>query len=168
MEIPSQELSSAAILSLATQHLNGLIRQGIKWHYPANGSERSCLGSSSTIDHGSLGGLSDDDHTIYALLAGRSGGQIYKGGTAAGDDLQLVATSNASPSGAEIRLYASTSDTRQIATITRDATIGYLQCFTQASSGQFNLEFYDATTRKWTFYKTTTHDFALYEDATDN
>src|SRR3990167_2324409 len=29
----------------------------------------------SAIDHGSLGGLGDDDHTQYALLAGRSGGQ---------------------------------------------------------------------------------------------
>ena len=27
------------------------------------------------VDHGGLGGLADDDHTQYALLAGRSGGQ---------------------------------------------------------------------------------------------
>ena len=49
----------------------------------------------SGIDHGSLGGLGDDDHTQYALLAGRSGGQILIGGTASGDDLTLKSTSNA-------------------------------------------------------------------------
>ena len=47
------------------------------------------------IDHGSIAGLSDDDHTGYALLAGRSGGQTLKGGTASGDDLTLMSTNNA-------------------------------------------------------------------------
>lgn len=47
----------------------------------------------ATIDHGSeVGGLTDDDHTQYALLAGRSGGQTQIGGTAAADDLILRAT----------------------------------------------------------------------------
>lgn len=46
-------------------------------------------------DHGTLSGLSDDDHTQYALLAGRSGGQTLIGGTASGDDLTLQSTSNA-------------------------------------------------------------------------
>lgn len=47
----------------------------------------------ATIDHGSeLAGLTDDDHTQYALLAGRSGGQTLIGGTAAADDLTLRAT----------------------------------------------------------------------------
>lgn len=46
-------------------------------------------------DHGALTGLSDDDHPIYALLAGRSGGQTLKGGTGSGDDLELQSTSNA-------------------------------------------------------------------------
>lgn len=47
------------------------------------------------IDHGSIAGLSDDDHPQYALLAGRSGGQSLIGGTASGDDLTLQSTSNA-------------------------------------------------------------------------
>lgn len=43
-------------------------------------------GSNNTItnismDHGALTGLTDDDHTQYALLAGRSGGQTIEGGT---------------------------------------------------------------------------------------
>lgn len=48
----------------------------------------------SVIDHGTLAGLSDDDHTQYGLLAGRSGGQILTGGTASGDDLTLRSTTN--------------------------------------------------------------------------
>ncbi len=49
----------------------------------------------SSIDHGSIAGLTDDDHTGYARLAGRSGGQTLIGGTAANDDLTLEGTSNA-------------------------------------------------------------------------
>jgi hypothetical protein len=47
------------------------------------------------IDHGSVSGLLDDDHTQYALLAGRAGGQSLIGGTASGDDLVLESTSHA-------------------------------------------------------------------------
>lgn len=46
------------------------------------------------VDHGATTGLGDDDHTQYALLAGRAGGQSLIGGTAAGDDLTLTSTSN--------------------------------------------------------------------------
>lgn len=49
----------------------------------------------TTRDHGSLTGLSDDDHSIYALLAGRAAGQSLTGGTGGGDDLNLRSTSNA-------------------------------------------------------------------------
>ena len=49
----------------------------------------------SGLDHGLISGLSDDDHTQYALLAGRSGGQTLSGGTAANDDLTLQGTTNA-------------------------------------------------------------------------
>jgi len=41
----------------------------------------------SAADHGSLGGLGDDDHLQYALLAGRDGGQILIGGESSGDIL---------------------------------------------------------------------------------
>jgi hypothetical protein len=43
----------------------------------------------STIDHGTLAGLTDDDHTQYAILAGRSGGQTLGGSTLTGQDLTL-------------------------------------------------------------------------------
>ena len=51
--------------------------------------------SNVVADHGTLTGLGDDDHTQYALLAGRATGQILTGGTASGDDLTLRSTSNA-------------------------------------------------------------------------
>lgn len=47
------------------------------------------------IDHGSIAGLSDDDHTQYALLAGRVGGQKLIGGSNASDNLEIESTSNA-------------------------------------------------------------------------
>ena len=47
------------------------------------------------LDHGSISGLSDDDHAQYALLAGRSGGQSLVGGSASANDLSLSSTSNA-------------------------------------------------------------------------
>src|SRR3990167_5486075 len=40
-------------------------------------------------DHGLMDGVADDDHTQYALLLGRAGGQVLIGGTGAGDDLTL-------------------------------------------------------------------------------
>lgn len=47
------------------------------------------------VDHNSLANLTvGDPHTQYLLLAGRSGGQIANGGTASGDDLSLISTSN--------------------------------------------------------------------------
>lgn len=51
--------------------------------------------ASGVTDHGALTGLSDDDHTQYTLLAGRSGGQTIIGGTAASNNLTLQSTSNA-------------------------------------------------------------------------
>lgn len=49
----------------------------------------------ASIDHGSIAGLPDDDHTQYALLLGRAGGQSLSGGNAANDDLTLQGTTHA-------------------------------------------------------------------------
>ena len=51
-------------------------------------------GPAGSSDHGILDGLTDDDHTQYALLAGRSGGQTLTGSTGAGGDLTLASTSD--------------------------------------------------------------------------
>lgn len=47
------------------------------------------------IAHGSLSGLLADDHTQYALLAGRGSGQLLIGGIDAVGNLELQSTSNA-------------------------------------------------------------------------
>lgn len=64
-----------------------LFYDGSKWVASAPDSE---------IDHGTLAGLADDDHTQYMLLAGRASGQSLIGGTAAAENLSLESTSNAS------------------------------------------------------------------------
>lgn len=48
-----------------------------------------------SIAHSALTGLANDDHTQYALLLGRSGGQTLSGGTAASNTLTLNSTTNA-------------------------------------------------------------------------
>ena len=55
----------------------------------------SSIADIATKDHDLLAGLLDDDHTQYALLAGRSGGQTLKGGTAASNNLTLQSTNHA-------------------------------------------------------------------------
>ncbi|MBY0314700.1 MAG: hypothetical protein K2Q26_04230, partial [Bdellovibrionales bacterium] len=51
--------------------------------------------SSGVSAHSALTGLSADDHTQYVMLAGRSGGQNLRGGTAASNNLTLESTSDA-------------------------------------------------------------------------
>lgn len=51
--------------------------------------------AAGVTDHGALTGLSDDDHSIYAKLAGRSGGQTLVGGTGSGENLTLQSTAHA-------------------------------------------------------------------------
>lgn len=75
-----------------------------QWTRLAVGAANRVLGSDGTdpawvaqtfIDHGSITGLADDDHTQYALLAGRSGGQTLYGDTASGGNLTLGSTAHA-------------------------------------------------------------------------
>lgn len=61
----------------------------------ASGVPTWAAAAAGVTDHGALTGLGDDDHTQYALLLGRSGGQTLIGGTASGDDLTLQSTSHA-------------------------------------------------------------------------
>jgi len=64
------------------------------WVAAADVSPRS-LADLGTKDHDLLDGLTDDDHSIYALLAGRSGGQTFVGGIGSGDKLGLTCRSGA-------------------------------------------------------------------------
>jgi hypothetical protein len=56
----------------------------------------------SGIDHGSISGLGDDDHTQYLHLPGRAGGQIANGGTAASENLELRSTAHATKGSVKI------------------------------------------------------------------
>lgn len=49
-------------------------------------------GDGAQVDHGGLGGLTDDDHAGYALLAGRASGQTLEGGVAASETLTITST----------------------------------------------------------------------------
>ena len=58
----------------------------------ANHTHAAAGATGGLVEHHSLNGLGDDDHTIYALLAGRAGGQILIGGTLASQNLTLQST----------------------------------------------------------------------------
>lgn len=58
-------------------------------------SRPAAAGGAGVSDHGLLSGLGDDDHAQYALLAGRSGGQLFNGGLAASEHLTLQSTAHA-------------------------------------------------------------------------
>lgn len=60
-----------------------------------NGSVWLASVPDTEVDHGTISGLLDDDHTQYALLAGRAGGQILQGGVNASDNLVLDSTAHA-------------------------------------------------------------------------
>jgi hypothetical protein len=54
------------------------------------------------LDHGSIGGLVDDDHVDYARLVGRSGSQTLEGGAAASENLILRSTHHATKGSVKI------------------------------------------------------------------
>lgn len=54
------------------------------------------------VDHGQTAGLTDDDHSQYALLAGRASSQSLSGGTAASETLTLASTAHATKGGVRI------------------------------------------------------------------
>ena len=80
-----QDLAAAMFTNSAT----------ITWAYNDAAGTITANVVSGGLDHGTLPGLADDDHTQYVLLAGRVGGQAVYGGTAAGNSLTLHTTSNA-------------------------------------------------------------------------
>lgn len=82
----AQDAVGAALVDSAT----------IDFTYTDGSNEISATVIQSAIDHGSLNATSllDDDHSQYALLAGRSGGQILKGDTASAGNLTLNSTAD--------------------------------------------------------------------------
>lgn len=84
-------ITSATIQSL--RDINSSVNPGdtIFW----NGTKWVSSAPDTEVDHGTISGLLDDDHTQYALLAGRSGGQSLFGGLDANDNLYLYSTAHA-------------------------------------------------------------------------
>lgn len=80
----AQDAMGAAISDTATVNLS----------YDGASNSLSADVIQAGLDHGSISGLNDDDHSQYALLAGRSGGQSLVGGSASANDLSLSSTSN--------------------------------------------------------------------------
>lgn len=81
-------------------------------------------GSGGTTDHGVLTGLSDDDHTQYALLAGRSGGQTVIGGTGTTDDLTLRTTAGVGASGANMVFQVGNNGATEAMRILNSGSVG--------------------------------------------
>lgn len=123
--------------------------------YTYNGSTWVKIGS--TVSHTNLLGLTTgDDHTQYAYLFGRSGGQFIQGGNSANDTLILESTSHStkglivlnpndgnvvigiSTSNYPLRIYKNNSTTSPLILAeqddTGDATIGFLLSNTQGWS----------------------------------
>jgi len=62
---------------------------------PSAHASTHASGGTDILSHSALAGLTGDDHSQYALLAGRAGGQTLYGGNAASNNLTLISTSNA-------------------------------------------------------------------------
>lgn len=99
----------------------------------------------SGIDHGTIGGLNDDDHVGYLRLGGRAGSQTGNGGTASGEDLTLDSTAHATkgdvilnPTGGNVGIGTSAPGTLlQIAsTVPR---IGVYETDAAADNGKFDI-----------------------------
>ncbi|QQS59859.1 hypothetical protein IPN35_03250 [Candidatus Peregrinibacteria bacterium] len=81
--------------------------------------------STGVVDHGALTGLTDDDHTQYALLAGRSGGQSLTGGTGVTDKLVLQGTSaNGTSTAAALQVNVGNNGGTNALTVLNDGKVG--------------------------------------------
>lgn len=73
--------------------------------------------------------LTDDDHTIYALLAGRSGGQTINGDTASGGDLTLDSTSHATKGKIKLGSKCTIESTGAITSLTGNSAYSNFEGF---------------------------------------
>lgn len=77
-------------------------------------------------DHGTLTGLSDDDHAQYALLAGRSSGQTLIGGTSTTADLSFQTTSAGGLTGADMHFLVGNNGATEAMTILNNGRVGVM------------------------------------------
>lgn len=81
-------------LSMLRRSSEGNPSSGDLLSYVSNNQVQWIDPATVAADHGGLAGLTDDDHTQYLLLAGRTNGQSANGGIDALDDLTLVSTAH--------------------------------------------------------------------------
>jgi len=74
---------------------DGSVNENTGWVYDTGSTSWIQFTGTGVTDHGALSGLTDDDHSQYLLLAGRTGGQTAVGSTDAGEDLTLSSTAHA-------------------------------------------------------------------------
>jgi hypothetical protein len=103
------------------------------------------------ITHGTLSGLSADDHLQYALLLGRSGGQTLIGSTLASENLNLDSTSHATKGSIFLKSKASPFTTAAYSagwtgTDLGDATHCFNDMYSKGVFKGFRLENYTSST----------------------
>lgn len=87
----TNQITMSTLMSLRDINVGVAVGHTIFW----DGSKWVASAPDSEVDHGTITGLGDDDHTQYALLAGRAGGQTLFGSTLAAENLNLDSTSHA-------------------------------------------------------------------------
>lgn len=103
----------------------------------------------SSIDHGGLAGLGDDDHTQYLQLAGRSGGQRVTGIASTGYALEVYRNMAASNTDSPVLgvIQDAATDDQPALYVRNDATTGDTALFVKDGTGNSLVKFatYSAT-----------------------
>jgi len=137
MELPSLSLvNDTTNYKVVVADINGKLFKG-NW----SGSG----GGGGVTDHGARTGLGDDDHTQYALLDGRSGGQTFKGGTGTTDDLVLQSTAGVGTTGSDIIFKGGNNGATEFARFLNNGRFGLgtstpAAPFNLATSGQLGAQ----------------------------
>jgi len=137
-----------------------------KWARFAVGAANTVLKSNGTdpswLDY------TTDWLTQYVLLAGRSGGQTITGGTAAGDDLNFIATSGAGVGSEHFVFKVGSNGARTIFDLSAVSAGTATAVFDSGTaSKQINVCWADNGTTKWIIYKTTDNKFAFWDSVTN-
>lgn len=109
--LPAVASDTIALLAATQTFTNKTLTAPVIADFTSAQHDHQDADDGGTLDHGlAITGLTDDDHTQYALLAGRAGGQVLIGGNAGGEGLDLKATSHGTDGA--IRLFTDGSTER--------------------------------------------------------